>query len=204
MIQGSLKSAGDKRMPTKEKSLRLIVLALLAWAVLIHSASADQKRKYGKTVSFGVKQGRVGDTCMTIHATLLAPEFLENLERIQTQMGVEFRSRSGIVKTFPETILVNIRTFLSKCNGSTAEQETVREVKLMDSLRFEASWESDSKTSSVNELAVKRSSRTPSAFYHDWLYQLSIPSRDVPLTEHLNVTVFSQDGKKIASFTAAL
>jgi len=191
-------------MLPQNKNFLLIVLASLACTLLIHPTAADQKRKYGKTVSFGVKQGRIDNICMTIHATLLAPDFLENLERTQTQMGVEFRRRSGAVKSFPEAILVNLRTYVSKCDGSTAEQAIASEVKLMESLKFEAAWEGDSRTSNINEVVVKKSSRTSSAFYHDWLYQLSIPSRDVPLTDHLNVAILSQDGTRIASFRAAL
>jgi hypothetical protein len=193
-------------MSPKHRLVYLLVLAAsLACSTVVHSAATEQKRKYSKTVSFGVRRVHVDDACMTIYASLLAPDFFDNLERIQTPQGAEFRKKSDVVKTFPETIFVKIRAFVSKCGGgSTAEQEALSEVKLMESLSFEASWERDSETRTIGQVSIKRSPKTRSAFYHDWVYELSVPSRDVPLTDHLTVSIFTQDGKSIASFTAAL
>jgi len=193
-------------MTPKLKTLNLLALiASLAYVLMPHPVTAEQKRKYAKTVPVGTRQVRVDDTCMTLHASLWAQDFFDTLEKITTPQRIEFRKKSDVVRTFPETIYVRVRAFNSKCSaGPTTGQETVAEMKLMESLHFEASWVRDSETRAVSELSVKRSSKISSAFYHDWIYDLPIPSRDVPLTDHLEVSIITRDGNKIASFTAVL
>jgi len=172
---------------------------------VLHSAQTQQKRKYGKTVSLGAKQAQLDEICITVHSSLIAGDFFDSLQKIPSDHGVEFRKESNIVENFPDTIFVTIRAFVSQCGEkSSHDGEIKKEIDLMESLHFAASWKSGSETREIPDLSVKRSAKTSSAFYHDWLYQLSIPSQNIPLTDHLKVSIFTKDGKRVVAFTAAL
>lgn len=178
---------------------------LLGYPTVLHSAPTEHKLKYQRVVSFDVERAQLDETCITIQAALTSGDFFHRLERIQTDQGVTFRKNSKVVKNFPDTINVSIRFFHSECSPKRpTKTDIAREMTLLGSLSFRASWEGASKPQEITPLSVKRTSKVPSALSGYWVYQVSISSTDVPLTNHLKMAVFTEDGRHLATLTAAL
>jgi hypothetical protein len=192
-------------MTLKQIALLSICAAhLFGCLLLVHSAETKRERRYGKTIPMGAAQADVQHIPITMVASLTAEHFFDHLERIRTEHGIEFRKRSKVVQEFPDTISVTIRVSCPPCYLQAGKHHIEIEINEMESMSFQASWERGSETTEISHVSVSRSSKYFAAFYHDWLYELYIPSRNIPLTDALNVSVFAQNGQKLAVFKAAL
>ncbi|HWF93171.1 MAG TPA: hypothetical protein VN684_12855 [Terriglobales bacterium] len=166
----------------------------------------EKPQKYEKEVFFGLTQIQTNDGCVNMTVAVSAGDFFWHLQKIQNGDAVEFRKGSQVVTAFPENISVTLQVsdpglgIDMYCRGKSAIQmKTIGDFALMKSLQFKAFWERNSQIRDAVELSVQGHS---SLIYR--IYVLSIQSRDVPLTDHLILSVFDGAGNKVATFSLAL
>jgi hypothetical protein len=181
---------------------RVLALFLLAATV---AAQPGDKTKMTKEVSIGGSGISFHEYCGSVSVLMHHDDFFEGLERIHTPDGVVFRKKRKTYSHFPETFAVLIHFRLRYCGKSTPQDPGfIKPETAVNSLQLELEWKSDTETrdAEVAEMEVLP------PFWGDmadlWTIRLEIRAPQVPLTDRLIVTLYSKDGKLIASCAAAL
>lgn len=154
-----------------------------------------KKTKYEGTVRFGSLSLSRDKPCSVFSADLSAGKFFNGLERIRKSGQVEFRKDHQTVVMYPDLIVMEIAAF-GGC-GSGPDSLTAPLPPELRNLRFKAKWigsvqrdvgyvHSELLTEPLWELGH------PKQFY-----RLEIPAKGVPLTDDLEVRIFSKQGTEI-------
>ncbi len=198
------RTTSSQASQNRHYSVRLDVF-LLIFLMPLSGLSKEGTIQYRQRVRLGADMVNFDNTCVFFTASMTAGDFFDGLRRIKTPTGAEFRKGSSVVDHFPEKISVEIRGVVTKCS------ENPREVLVpglaadfMSSLRFEAQWGRGSEFQPAENLSAQTSPRPLSKLKNIWTYTVTIPSKDVPLTDHLVVSVLSKEGKKVTRFSARL
>jgi len=153
--------------------------------------------------------------CFRISGRLDAPDFFDNLKRVDTEDGTVFRRGSETVTKFPEALLVS---YIIRDQPCTLGLEKVAEPiyltqKMMDSLKLSLYWKHGVDLQPVKNAkdfrfrvdrivpyATALAAELPSRY--EWSYQLVVPGAGVSLSDSL-VLVFRPPGDRIAARVAA-
>jgi len=197
------------------KLLSFFVLAALS-AVLPHVAVAKTVRDYTGGVTLATEGGLPGGPCLSIRGRVTAPEFFTGLKRHETARGIEFHRGADVAKFFPEELSVRIWIREFPCHvGLTAVSPLLATPEEMSSLHFEAFWKRGMRMRPVETLTLRSFFQrkeqpttlvgVPVTIQRDtWVYDLTVVSKGVPLTDHLILEIFSKDGLRLARVSAQL
>lgn len=187
------------------------VSILLSFQVVL--AAPLQKKaqtKYGANVFMGLDFQRFEDACILFSAYMTAGQFFEGLEVTETASGRRFRKASQSASSYPERAVVRFRAVVWRCSAPPWEDPDPDLAKhIMISLRFEAQWKTGLELRPA-EVLLMATSEGPHQIRdtlwadksYEWIYDLSINSKDIPLTDHLILSAFSKDGKRLARLSA--
>ncbi|MCU1316843.1 MAG: hypothetical protein JWN63_2165 [Candidatus Acidoferrum typicum] len=172
----------------------------------------------------GTGSARFGDTCLTFAALLSSDDFFSEIQVMNTSSGPRYIKRSHRVTQFPERLSVGILTWAWKCGG-TDPQETEAARPILEKIRLQAGWKTDTQIRPVKEYTTTLRRPSPEEWKRRsaidilerlgiedahptasgvWIFDLVIRDDHVPLTDTLTVNALSEDGKQIARFTARL
>jgi hypothetical protein len=162
--------------------------------VLCGNPAAPAKVRHGeKQTEFGtgVKAGfgliQYHQTCVHFQVFFISGDFFSGLQVDQKSEGVEFRKRNVTYRNFPDELVVDVEGFAWKCGGR-ADQITPPDYAagLMEGASFELSWKRGDETRPATLLSTQE--RHPDSRLR-WNYFLTVPSKDIPLTDDLVIDV---------------
>jgi hypothetical protein len=195
----------------------LFVLVLLACLEMLpHAAAAGAIRDYTGGILLDTEGGPPQGPCFTIRGWVAAPGFFDGLKGRETSRGAEFRRGALVVNSFPDELRIRLWVREFPCHvGLTEVSPLAATPEMMNSLRFEAFWKREMKMRPVETLALHSLFRRkgPPTMLADvdvtiqrdtWVYDLSVCSEDVPLTDHLILEIFGKGGERWARVSVRL
>jgi hypothetical protein len=197
----------------------------LFWALILSFTTAGAlgrpvpKRSvvFGRNIEFGMQAVTVGDTCYLVGGTLSAEDFFLGLRKTVTDAGPEFHKGKNPLEYFPSKLHARVALTGAACHGTIEDDASAERIaRFAQSIRFEAHWKTGTNMRPVESLTVNHSSlqrRKPQARplfnrpgepQQVWIYELGLATKEVPLTDHLILSLLTSDGTTIARLSASL
>ncbi|MGB2676363.1 MAG: hypothetical protein WAN12_04695 [Candidatus Acidiferrum sp.] len=176
-------------------------------AALTTQASANDKTYSHccKSVLSSSGEAKLGEVDFSILSTMSAGDFFQGLEYIRRDSAGlssdEFRKDGRIVSQFPEELEIVIAfVTLAGVRNKPSHFPSISEVEeLSRSLEFDASWKTGVESHPAELIAPPEMAKKPSPGKKEgiigWSNTFHVRARNVPLTDHLVISVFGP-GKK--------
>jgi hypothetical protein len=216
------------RIATSVSFRRLLTVSLLFLLILTASGHGQSKYTYTRVV-LGPYGGHfsVNNDCVILSPELTSGNFFDGLQWLKTKSGQEeFHKNGQRVVSFPGSIDVTLAIYMHPCNenfpgGPSADKLS----KLCNSLAIEASWKrgADSWPAEVlkpfkmtkgpftqaellSAIGVNKGSLAQHRQYPGYgaAMSASLASQGIPLTDHLVISIFSQEHKFLTRAVIAL
>jgi hypothetical protein len=191
---------------------RLCAAAVLVFALLVPvCAGADGAYQsnegpaplweYKEQVPLSVGEVRRGDTCVTFEPLMQSGDFFEGLQRLDLPSGPMFRKNRTQVTTFPTFLQVDMHVNIHECDSnlytSAASPDFVAKMK------FRAQWKRDLDMRAA-DFTVERVPLNLEEGDNRMLFVLRLKNQNVPLTDHLIISVWTDHGKLLSRMSARL
>jgi hypothetical protein len=195
--------------PLTMKLIRPIAYSLAAACLLLapiaHAQSESltgKMHEYKDDVSLSNGQIRAGDVCVNFIPVMQSLGFFNGLERIDTSQGSEFRRNSQPVDFFPDylTIEINIRIEVCDANIYTPAQTP----DVIKGMQFRVQWKRGLYLRPVAGVTIERKPLRMEEGDNQMLYVIKVRDHNVPLTDHLILSVISANGKIMSRMSARL
>jgi hypothetical protein len=188
----------------------LVTLIVGMFPVVAHARSRNNPT-YGGVVNFGPQLLYLADGCLSVDGTVTSGNFFEDLKRNDGGSLPEYRKRGELVTEYPESLTASIRIIGNQCAAAPSSHSPVFNGDSY-SLMFEVDWKNGFQLSpAVLSPIVAHCVGTsvlsnPSGdiiIAPSVTCQLTVASKGVPLADHLIVSVFAADGKRLTRLSAA-
>lgn len=201
-----------------------VLLLLAATAPFLCAQIKHEKAKHEKTVwNFDggvslITDGTIPDgPCFRLTGRVYAPEFFENLKRVDSEIGTVYRRGNDVVSVFPEKLQLYFMIYDLPCSYQL--QVTGKRVyltrSLMNSLRLSFFWKHGMHLRPVTGIKTKLMEARPVLPYaselakdlpekFEWSFEFEVPSEDVPVTDSLVILVHTADGYLAARVAAVM
>jgi hypothetical protein len=192
---------------------------------LAFGASTSQRRReksVPRTVSnfddgvlFQTDGNAPGGACFRLSGRLTAPQFFDDLKRIDDNSGTLYLRGTQTVTEFPDQVALNfvIRDFPCDIQLQETGSRTYLTQALLNAMSLSLYWKRGIELRPVEKVSdrhfyVKRvvpyaaesSTQLPERF--EWFYRMIVPSAGVPLTDDL-IVLLRNPGGRIAARVAA-
>jgi len=201
--------------------------ALLLLAAVAPAAFAQSKQtqsKHEKTVwNFDggislITDGSIPDgPCFRLTGRVFAPEFFDNLKRVDSQLGTVYRRGNDVVSVFPEKMQLQFMMYDMPCSYQMQEAGTQVYLTraLMNSLRLSFFWKHEMYLRPAKGVTPKHLEARPVPAYssehasdlpekYEWWFEFEVPSENVPVTDSLVIIVRTPDGYVAARVAARM
>jgi hypothetical protein len=188
-----------------------IFLILAVGLFAIAGDAADRTNPiYDGAIDFGSQLVQLNDGCLSFDGTLKSGSFFEDLKRKDIGSRLEFRKHGKVVTEYPESLTTSIRIAGGQCAVALSNMPASIFQGDSYSLKFQVEWKEGMQLrpavlspiaahcvgySSIP--AAGQDSTTPSI-----ACQLTVEGKGVPLVDHLIVSVFAPDGKRLTRLSA--
>jgi hypothetical protein len=169
------------------------------------SRSDDPNRRishYTESVRLSTGEIRRGDTCVTFEPTMESGTFFDGLERIDLDSGVQFRRNSASVLLFPSYLKIDIHVSVHLCDANI--YTPARSPDFMKGMKFRAQWKRNLELRPVANITLESVPLNLEDGDNRLLFVLRIRDEDVPLTDHLIISVLTAQGKLLSRMSARL
>jgi len=163
---------------------------------------APQVLEYKEVVPLSSGQVRDGNVCVNFGPVMTAGDFFDGLQRHETASGDEFRKNSQVVRNFPEQITVQVQLSISVCDADIYTPAPAP--GFVNGIRFKAQWKRGLAMRPVEQFAIQRVAITSEEGDSRLLFLLKIRDKNVPLTDHLIISVISPQGKLLSRMSGRL
>jgi hypothetical protein len=158
-----------------------------------------------------------GGACFRLSGRLTAPQFFDNLKRIDDNSGTLYLRGTQVATEFPDQVALSfvIRDFPCAIQLQETGARTYLTQGLLNSMSLSLYWKRGielrpaGKVSDahlyVNRIvpyAAENAAQLPERF--EWFYRMIVPSAGVPLTDDLVVLMRNPDGRIAARVAARL
>lgn len=191
--------------------LSAILLALiLGMSPLGLRAGGGNNPTYGGTIEFGPQLLHLDDGCLALNGTVTSGNFFEDLKRIDLGSRFEYRKRGNVVTEYPESLKTSIRIEGDRCTAGLSNSPSSIFRDDSYSVRFVVEWK--------DGMELRPAGMSPLVAHCTGYVSVPIPRRDftipvvtcemtvdskgVPLGDHLIVSVFAADGKRLTRLSA--
>lgn len=191
---------------------RTLLLALLIGTFpLAAHARGKNSSTYDGVVGFGAQLLHLDDGCLSIDGTVTSGKFFEDLKRTDIDGRLEYRRHGRIVTEYPESLTTSIRIVGDRCAATLSNSPSSVFHGSAYSLKFAVEWKHEMQLrpavlSPAAAHCVGYSSvtmRGDDAVIPSISCQMTVDSRGVPLRDHLIVSVFAADGRRLTRISAA-
>jgi len=183
----------------------LMGMTISAASLVLSSAFAQAPPpivEYKEVVPITSGQIRDGKICINFNPVMTAGDFFDGLQRREIVSGDEFLKNSQIVRTFPDQITVQIQTSITVCDADIYTAAAVP--SFFNGLQFKAQWKRGLAMRTVSQIAVQRVMFASEDGNNRLMFLLKIRDHDVPLTDHLIISVMSPQGKLLSRMSGKL
>ena len=164
--------------------------------------ATSQIVEYKEVVPLSSGQVRDRDVCVNFSPVMTSGEFFDGLQRHETPSGDEFHKNSRVVTNFPEQLTVQLQLSISVCDADIYTPAPAP--SFVSGIHFKAQWKRGLTMRPVQQFAVQRVAITSEEGDSRLLFLLKIRDRDVPLTDHLIISVISPQGKLLSRMSGRL
>jgi hypothetical protein len=189
------------------KCIAIAAASLLALVPFSASGEAPAQQpaqivEYKEVVPLSSGQVRDRDVCVNFSPVMTSGDFFDGLQRQETPSGDEFHKNSRLVTNFPEQLTVQLQLSISVCDADIYTPAPAP--SFVSGIRFKAQWKRGLTMRPVTELRVQRVAITSEEGDSRLLFLLKIRDQDVPLTDHLIISVISPQGKLLSRMSGRL
>jgi hypothetical protein len=187
---------------------------LLALMIGMSPMGADARGRnnptYDGAVDFGGQLLHLNDGCLSLDGRMTSGEFFEDLKRTEVGSQFEYKKHGKVVTEYPESLTTSIRIAGDQCAALSNRPSAVFSGDSY-SLKFKVEWKDGMQLrpaalSPVVANCVGSSSiPIPSQDFTIPVItcQLTVDSKGVPLSDHLIVSIFAADGRRLTRLSAA-
>jgi hypothetical protein len=186
----------------------LITLIVGMLPVFAHARSRN-KPTYDGVVNFGPQLLYLDDGCLSVDGTVTSGTFFADLKRNDSGSLPEYSKRGELVTEYPESLTASIRIIGNQCAAAPSSHSPVFEGDSY-SLTFEVDWKNGVQLNPASPIVAHCVGSSvlinPSGDIiaaPSVTCQLTVASKGVPLADHLIVSVFAADGKRLTRLSAA-
>jgi hypothetical protein len=202
---------------------RVFIVALLAIAVCLPGESTAQPNHEKSVWNYDggillVTDGAVGQgPCFRLSGKVSAPDFFDNLKRVDTNSGTLFRRGHDLVTEFPEQVHLTFVIYDMPCMNSLNQPVTRGYLtrNIMSSLQVGFFWKRGLDVRLATGVVQKHAEvRQVQAYAHEyagqlpakyeWWYEFDVPSSGVPVTDSLVIVLRTQDNRFAARVAARM
>lgn len=158
--------------------------------------------EYKEVVPLSSGQVRDRDVCVNFSPVMTSGEFFDGLQRHETPSGDEFRKNSQVVTNFPGQLTIQLQLSISVCDADIYTPAPAP--SFVSGIRIKAQWKRGLAMRPVQQFAVQRVAITSEEGDSRLLFLLKIRDQDVPLTDHLIISVISPQGKLLSRMSGRL
>jgi len=197
-------------------------LLLLAATPQVGDAQPARERStwnYDGGVQLVTDGAIVNGPCFRLTGRLKAPQFFDNLRRVDSSSGTLFRRGNEIVTEFPERMELSFELYDLPCSDKIEEAGTTRiylNKAILRTLHVDFYWKRGLSVRPAPEIKLKHAemipiepfnrglSSEPLPVKYEWWFQFDVPSAGIPLTDSLVLVMLSPQGKIVARCAARL
>jgi hypothetical protein len=174
------------------------------------SAGARSSSTYDGTIDFGAQLLHLDDGCLALNGTVTSGNFFQDLRRIEVGNRFEYRKQGKVVTEYPESLTTSIRIEGDPCNAALSNSPSAIFQGDSYSVKLQVEWKDGMElrpavlspvaahcTASTSTPIPKRDYTIPYV-----TCEMTVDSRGVPLGDHLIVSVFTADGKRLTRLSA--
>ena len=201
------KQAKSERARLFRGILLLLLIGILPMAA---KAGGNGSAAYDGTVDFGPQVIQLDDGCLAVDGHMASGAFFEDLKRIEIGRQFEFRKHGRAVKEYPDTLSTSILIAGGQCKSAVSNSDSSFFQGNAYTLRFQVDWKEGTqlRPAALSPVAARCTGYSPiKAPGHELasaavLCQLTVDSKGVPLGDHLIVSIFSVDGRRLTRLSA--
>ena len=179
--------------------------ACLLLAPVVHAQSESltgKMHEYKDDVSLSNGQIRAGDVCVNFIPVMQSLNFFNGLERIDTPQGSEFRRNSQPVDFFPDYLTIEINIRIEVCDSSLYTPAKTPDV--IKGMQFRVQWKRGLYLRPAATVTIERKPLVMEEGDNRMLYVIKVRDHNVPLSDHLILSVISASGKIMSRMSARL
>jgi hypothetical protein len=159
--------------------------------------------EYDERVRMSTGEVRNGDVCANFYPDLESEEFFKGLQRIESDDSREYRKYSRVVTTYPSRLTIQVDIRISICDADVYTPAPTPE--FLKTLHFKVQWKRAMYLRPVANYTVENVPLNLNESENRKLLVIQIrDSENVPLTDHLILTILSPDGKILSRMAARL
>jgi hypothetical protein len=188
------------------------LLTLLVVLLPIGASARGRKiESYGGAIDFGAQLLHFDGSCLSVDGTVKAGNFFEDLKRVDAGTQFQYMKDGKVVAEYPESVTTSIRIMGDQCeDGLTNTRSSIFGADSY-ALTFEVEWKDGMQLSpGVISPAIAHcvGTRVITNVNKDLALpavtcQMTVQSKGISLANHLIVSVFSPDGKRLTRLSAA-
>jgi hypothetical protein len=188
----------------------LILLASLLCGIAVSSVE-PKTPPYKRVVPIGTAIARDGALCIGFVGSMTSGDFFDGLEATGTDAGRRFYSGHREITEFPEELTVEIKARVVDCSVSPPHpviDEAAR--KLVSVINFKVEWKKGFQQQPVEGFSLKVFPPVPGPMSEVapdpdvWTYSITVESKNIPMTDHLIVSINSGNGKLLTRLSGRL
>jgi hypothetical protein len=192
-------------MKSPALAARIFAVPLILLLTADSSQALDQTPQkiveHGERVAMSTGQIRKGEICADFYPDLESDEFFNGLQRIDGDRTSEFRKYSRAVTSYPAHLTIQIDVRINVCDANIYTPAVAPD--FLKTLHFKVQWKRELYLRPVASYAVESVPLNVSE--DDGRRLLVVQIRDnnnIPLTDHLVLTILSPEGKILSRMVA--
>lgn len=192
------------------RAILLLALLICTFSFAAHARGRNSST-YDGVVDFGAQLLHLDDGCLSVDGTVTSGNFFEDLKRTDIGGRLEYRKHGRVVTEYPESLTTSIRLMGDRCAAALSNSPSSVFNGDSYSLKFEVEWKHEMQLrpavlSPVVAHCVGYSSVTvpgKDLTIPSITCQMTVDSKGVPIVDHLIVSIFAGDGKRLTRISAA-
>jgi len=167
----------------------LLVAGLLLTSTLLAVPAWAKKTKLVERVAMPGGVVRLDyNTCLAFSPSVHAGQFFKDLVKIERKGATEFRRGSQIIRTFPETVSLEIDVWANPCDSSSiAGSSAPPSAEVFEELKFQLEWDLSGDRMPVKVIETKIANEPWTELTQHWHYTLRVESDGIPLDSGLMI-----------------
>jgi hypothetical protein len=183
-------------------SLAAACLLLAPIALAQSEGLTGKMHEYKDDVALSTGQIRTDDVCVNFIPVMQSLGFFKGLERIDTSQGSEFRRNSNPVDFFPDYLTIEINIRIEVCDANIyTPAKTPDAIK---GIQFRVQWKRGLYLRPAANVTIERKPLVMEEGDNRMLYVIKVRDHNVPLSDHLILSVISVNGKIMSRMSARL
>jgi hypothetical protein len=184
------------------------LLALLTLPITSSRATIPKTTKAHCRVMYFADFSEVDGGFIVIRGVLGPGSFFKDLQCLDSAENTVFMNDAGEALTFPDRLTIKL-FIIGPVPLSEFAQPKRLNAEYMLGLRFSANWKRGVKMRPVKALRELTASESqppdfavPLNARQCWIYEFAVEDANVPLTDHLILSIFSPENKRLARLSA--